>query len=195
MKLFFLSIIFTLNLSAFAQLKPIYFRGETIVQDSTLATAYGVYGKLSGDGLYALKIFDLNNNLKATGTYKDEDLKIPHGAFVYYEDVDFFNVANNENFAIKGKNRFVSGKGTFADGQLTGRWVSFFPNGKIMNVTTYVRSVKHGFHGKYNRNGKIITSGAYYVGEKDGEWLSNNGKIKEMYVKGVKQEYSKNKKN
>ena len=196
MKLFFLIVVFSLNLCAFAQLKPIYFIGESLTKDSTLATSYGIYGKLSGEDLYALKIFDLDNNLKTTGTYKDENLKIAHGAFVYYADVYLFNRVNGTNFILKGKTRFITGKGSFVDGRQTGRWISFFPDGKIMNVTTYLNGVKHGFYGTYDKRGKTIVSGAYNTGQKDGEWLYNNSKVvKETFIKGVKQQEIKNKKN
>ena len=49
--------------AANAQVAPIYFYGDQVISDSTLATSYGVYGKLSGEELYVLKMFDLENNL------------------------------------------------------------------------------------------------------------------------------------
>ncbi len=188
MKLFLLIVLSGLSFAVFGQYKPIYFRGENIVADSTIATSYGVYGKLSGEDLYAIKVFDLQNNLITTGTYKDERLKIAHGAFVYYKSVNEFNEMNAANFVLKDdKVRFVSGKGNFVNGNRSGRWIAFFPDGRIMNVTTYVNDVKHGFFGSYTKKGKIIISGAYYMGEKDGEWLYDNGKVKEYFVKGVRQ--------
>ena len=188
MKLFLLIILSGLSLAVFGQYKPIYFRGENIVADSTIATSYGVYGKLSGEELYAIKVFDLQNNLITTGTYKDERLKIAHGAFVYYKGVSEFNEMNAENFVLKDdKVRFISGKGNFVNGNRSGRWIAFFPDGRIMNVITYVNDVKHGFFGSYTKKGKIIVGGAYYMGEKDGEWLYDNGKVKEYFVKGVRQ--------
>lgn len=187
MKLFFLLVLSGLNLFAFGQYKPIYFWGENIVTDSTKATSYGIFGKLTGENLYALKVFDLRNNLITTGTYKDEKLKIAHGAFVYYASVQVFNGMNATNFVLKDKERFLSGKGFFTDGKKTGRWISFYPDGRIMNVTSYVNDIKHGFFGVYTKKGKVVVSGTYIDDEKDGEWLYDNGKVKEIYVKGVKQ--------
>lgn len=181
MKLPFLAILLLVNLSVFAQLKPIYLRGAVIVQDSTKATAYGVYGKLTAEDLYVLKIFDLNNNLKSTGSYKDQFLKIAHGAFVYYDDIDRFNYKNATNFKLKGKTRFISAKGSFVDGYENGRWISFFPDGKIKEVITYVNGVKHGFYGAYDKRGKIVASGAYNLGERVGEWLYDKGKVKKTF--------------
>ena len=187
MKLFFSLILSSLSLLAFAQYKPIYFRGAEVVADSTMADSYGVYGKLSGEGLYAIKIFDLDNNLITTGTYKDEKLKIPHGAFVYYSSISSFNDASLTNFQIKDKARFISGKGSFIDGKKTGRWISFFPDGKIMNVTTYLNDVRHGFFGTYTKRSRPIVTGNYYAGKQDGEWLYDNDRRKEIYIRGVKQ--------
>lgn len=197
MKLSILVMFLSVNFCAFAQLKPIYFRGNMVISDSTQATSYGVYGKLSGEELYVLKTFDLENNLKITGTYKDDSLKIAHGSFVYYEDVDVFNRINGTNFSLKDKTRFISGKGAFKDGFQNGRWINFYPNGAIHTVVTYVMGVKHGFFGVYNKNGKTIISGAYKVDKKDGEWIS--GKVKQIYDDGVLQpspsKKSKNKSN
>lgn len=188
MKFLLLSILLSLNLSVFAQLKPIYFQGDNLTSDSTKATSYGVYGKLTGDNLYALKIFDLENNLKVTGTYKDENLTIPHGAFVYYADVNLFNNVNDETFYLKGKTRYITGKGSFQDGKQTGRWITFFPDGKIMNVTTYVNGIRHGFFATYTKKGKIVLSGMYAAGKRDGDWIYDNNKMKEYFIDGVKQE-------
>jgi hypothetical protein len=187
MKLFSFIFLFSLQLCVYGQFKPVYFIGEQIVADSTMATSYGVYGKLSGEELYVLKVFDLKNNLMTTGTYKDERLKIAHGAFVYYNNIEAFNNLNATNFAIKDKERFMSGKGFYTDGNKSGRWITFFPDGKIMNVTTYLNGVKHGFYGLYTRKGNMVISGTYYADEKDGEWQFDNGKVKETYIKGVKQ--------
>ncbi|MEJ5995367.1 membrane dipeptidase [Pedobacter sp. Du54] len=187
MKLFFLIVLSSVSLLAFGQYKPIYFNGQTVVSDSTQANSYGVYGKLSGEELYALKIFDLGNNLLTTGTYKDEKLTVPHGAFVYYSSISAFNNTNFTNFVVKDKERFISGKGSFIDGKKSGRWIMFYPDGKIMSITTYVNDVKHGYTGQYSRKGKPIISGSYFAGERDGEWLYDKGKVKETYIKGVKQ--------
>ncbi|RYG18610.1 MAG: membrane dipeptidase, partial [Chitinophagaceae bacterium] len=56
-----------------------------------------------------------------------------------------------------------------------------------MNATTFVNGVRHGFFGTYNSKGKPIVRGNYYVGEKDGEWLYDNDRQKEVYFRGVKQ--------
>jgi antitoxin component YwqK of YwqJK toxin-antitoxin module len=191
MKLSFLFMLLGINFCALAQHKPIYFFGDQVVADSTLANAYGVYGKLSGEELYVLKVFDLANNLKLSGSYKDAELTIAHGNFVFYTDVEAFNQANNTNYALGEKARFISGRGSYVDGREHGRWIEFFPDGKVRAVVTYVKGIKHGFYGIYSGKGKMITSGAYKLDQQDGEWFLEGGKVRQTYVDGVLQPQAK----
>ncbi len=185
MRFSFLFILFSLNFYAFGQVKPIYFSGEVVVQDSTIATSYGIYGKLSGENLWVLKMYDLYDNLMQTGSYKDENLKIPHGDFIYYSDVYKFNETFGTFFSLKQKSRFIAIKGRFNDGLQTGRWISFFPNGEIKAIVTYVKGLKNGMFSQYSAKGKIEVSGSYLNDEKDGTWVT--GRKKELYINGLLQ--------
>lgn len=171
-------------LSAFAQVKPIYFSGDSITTDRTKATSYGVSGKLSAENIYVLKMYDLYDNLLQTGFYKDENLTIPHGRFLIYNSVEDFNYENETNFYIKDKDRFLAEQGDYIEGKKVGRWVSFFPDGKIFSITNYIEGLKHGEFKVFNRGGKIVTNGNYVLDLKNGEWTySRNGR--ETYVNGV----------
>ncbi|SFG78566.1 toxin-antitoxin system YwqK family antitoxin [Pedobacter insulae] len=183
MKRLFFFVLFGFNLCAFAQLKPIYFLGDNVISDSTKATSYGIYGKLSGEEFFILKTYDLADNLIYTGSFKDADLKIPHGNFVYYNSIEGFNLVHDTFFFIEGKERFIAGKGSYVDGYQNGRWINFYPDGKIFSVITYVMGIRHGFTGTYSKRGKLMTSGTYKLDKKDGEWL--NGKVKDTYIDGV----------
>ena len=68
---------------AFSQAKPIYFNGNKVTTNADEATSYGVYGKLSGQDLWVLKRYDLDDNLMLSGSYKDEQLSKPHGKFIF----------------------------------------------------------------------------------------------------------------
>jgi antitoxin component YwqK of YwqJK toxin-antitoxin module len=170
--------------SSYAQVKPIYFIGDSITTNKDEATSYGVAGKLSTESLYVLKVYDLNDNLLLTGFYKDEKLTIPHGRFLLYNELDDFNEENHTNFYIKDKYRFLSEQGDYADGKKINRWVCFFPDGKIFSITNYVEGLKHGEFKIFNRNGKVVTSGVYKLGLKNGEWIYDTRK-KEVYVNGI----------
>ncbi|RZL66907.1 MAG: hypothetical protein EOO93_04660 [Pedobacter sp.] len=171
-------------LSANAQVKPIYFIGDSITTDKTKATSYGVSGKLSTDTVYRLKMYDLYDNLMQTGSYKDEKLTIPHGNFLIYGDIDEFNYDHGTTFYVKDKDRFLAEQGDYFDGKKRGRWIQFFPDGKIFTITNYLVDFKHGEFKQFNRRGKVVTTGNYKIGIKDGEWSYQTG-IKEIYTDGI----------
>ncbi|RZL49895.1 MAG: hypothetical protein EOP00_06200 [Pedobacter sp.] len=185
MKRSFLFIVGILCLQiSFAQVKPIYFIGDSITTDQTKATHYAVSGKLSGEDIYVLKMYDLYDNLIQTGFYKDEALAIPHGKFLMYASVNEFNHNHDTNFYFKEKDRFLAEQGSYADGKKIGRWVQFYPDGKIFQITNYIQDIKHGEFKTFNRRGKVMTSGNYKLDLKDGDWNYDNGK-KETYVNGI----------
>ena len=94
-------------LQAFSQAKPIYFNGNRITTDAERATSYGVYGKLSGENLWTLKRYDLYDNLMLSGSYKDEQLTIPHGKFIFYGSIFDYNDENFTNFKNAKTDRYI----------------------------------------------------------------------------------------
>ncbi|RYF98112.1 MAG: hypothetical protein EOO07_38615, partial [Chitinophagaceae bacterium] len=133
-----------------AQVKPVYFHGDSIVLDSTKASSYGVFGKVSTEDIYVLKVFDFDDNLLVTGAYKDDKLKVPHGKFSYYQYVDDFNDENNTNFYLEESIRFLREQGSFNNGFRIGRWLTFYPDGKIFTIVNYVNGLKQGEYKKYD---------------------------------------------
>lgn len=174
-----------------AQVKTIYYAGEQVLTDTTLAktyaTSFAIYGKLSNDSLYVFKKYDIYNNLLGTGTYKDEFLIIPHGKFTYYSDVETFNDFNNSSFPYTNKNIFVSEEGNYEDGLAVGEWKSFYPDGKLMAVGTFKNGKKQGKFAAYNAKGILETSGNYVNDKKEGEWIFKRGRKKIFYVNDVEQ--------
>ncbi|RZK42096.1 MAG: hypothetical protein EOO90_08435 [Pedobacter sp.] len=188
-----LSIVFIcINFVAFGQTKPIYFSNGRVVSDSTKANEYGVYGKVTDEGVYVLKRYDLYDNLKSAGSFKDENLEIPHGEFTFYDDVNLFNRLNNTAYDLKGKYRYMFARGSFVDGKQSGSWYMFYPDGNVLSIQTYTNGILNGFFGSYDRKGRNISSGAYKDGKKDGEWSIKKGKVVENYKDGVKQPKKKN---
>lgn len=186
MKILILLLVIFFNTAVNAQVKPIYFYGDQITHDKEKATSYAVFGKPSTDSLYVLKLYDLYDNLLQTGFYKDEELKIPHGKFLIYKNVEDFNYDNETNFYIKNKDRFLSEQGDYKDGKKIGRWIQFFPDGKIFSITNYLEGYRHGEYKVYNQRGKLTTVGHYKLDLKDGIWLNNEGK-KEIFNNGILQ--------
>jgi hypothetical protein len=180
-KLFLFIVVSLLFKTSFAQLKPIYFKGDEITTDSTKATSYAIYGKLSTEDLWLLKRYDLYNSLMVTGSFKDAAMKIPHGKFTYYEYVDVFNSASNTFFKFKGRERFTSGSGSFTDGLQSGTWLIFYPDGKVFTFSNFVNGLLHGPYRKYNKKGVMEIGGNYINGKKDGEWSFSSGLHKVVF--------------
>lgn len=170
---------------AFSQVKTLLLNQlDQITSDSSKAASYAVYGKLTGDSVYTFKKFDLDNNLLTSGSFKDDSLHIPHGKFVYYEWIIPPNSGVDPGFAPDGMERFVSLTGSYLDGTLNGRWISFYPGGSVKQVATYVRGILHGGFQYYDLSGKVMISGLYIAGKKSGTWLMRGGKQEDEYVNG-----------
>lgn len=129
-----------------------------------------------------------------TGSYKDASLKIPHGKFTYYGDVDMFNNNYETFFYLKDRYRFISEMGSFMDGNKTGVWLSFYPDGKVLTSEVFVENVLNGPYSSYDRKGKMISTGNYINGKMDGEWLLHGGLQKNIYEMGVLKSSIKDKK-
>ena len=154
---------------------------------STYATSFAIYGKLSNDSIYVYKRYDIYNNLMITGSFKDEDLSIPHGKFTFYSDVETFNETNYSSFPYTDKNIFVAEVGTYEDGLSVGRWQTYYPDGKPFAVVNFEKGLKQGEFVVYDKNGKVETLGNYIDDKKEGEWLLKRGKKKVFYVNDKEQ--------
>ena len=164
-----------------AQVKPIYFNGDQVIADSTKATSYAIYGKLSNENLWMFKRYDLYNNLMQTGSYTDSLLTIPHGKFVFYNYVDDFNAENNENYKLKGKIIYMSQIGNFVNGLEQGRWLLFYPDGNVFTLQDFEAGKQNGQFFSYDKYGKVLIEGNFKDGKRDGEWLFAKAKLKIVY--------------
>jgi len=177
----FLFLFFGLN--AFSQVRTIFLDAkDRITADSTLAAGFAVFGKLTGDSVYTFKKFDLDNVMLTTGSFKDDSLQVPHGKFVYYAWVPFENTDPGTGYGPNGKSRYIALTGKYLDGHREGRWASFYPDGKIKQLATYVRDVLQGPYQLFENNGKVTISGMYINGMKNGTWVLRGGKQEDEYV-------------
>lgn len=154
---------------------------DRITVDSTLADSYGVYGKLSGDSVFTFKKLNFDGVLLTTGSFKDDSLQVPHGKFTYYDWVTPDINYANQSFEVNGKERYISLIGNFLDGLKTGRWVSFYADGKLKQVATYSHGVLHGPYQLFKWNGKLDVQGIFVAGKKNGTWILNGGKREDQY--------------
>ena len=167
--------------AAFAQAVPIYFNGNRITMDKDRATSYGVYGKLSGEDLWVLKRYDLDDNLLFSGAYKDEQLTKPHGKFIFYGSIFDYNYQNFSNFKNESTDRYITQQGEYVDGLEQGKWVDYFPDGRIMGYRNYVNGKLEGETAFFNYKGRRMLVGHYKDGLRVGTWYDLKKKIKEVF--------------
>jgi antitoxin component YwqK of YwqJK toxin-antitoxin module len=167
--------------TAFAQAIPIYFNGNRVTTDKERATSYGVYGKLSGEDLWVLKRYDLDDNLLFSGAYKDEQLTKPHGKFIFYGSIFDYNYQNFSNFKNETTDRYVTQQGEYVDGLEQGKWTDYFPDGRIMGYRNYVNGKLEGETAFFNYKGRRMLVGHYKGGLRVGTWYDLKKKIKEVF--------------
>ncbi|MFN0257073.1 toxin-antitoxin system YwqK family antitoxin [Pedobacter ureilyticus] len=167
--------------TAFAQAIPIYFNGNRVTTDKERATSYGVYGKLSGEDLWVLKRYDLDDNLLFSGAYKDEQLTKPHGKFIFYGSIFDYNYQNFSNFKNETTDRYITQQGEYVDGLEQGKWTDYFPDGRIMGYRNYVNGKLEGETAFFNYKGRRMLVGHYKGGLRVGTWYDLKKKIKEVF--------------
>lgn len=182
-RLFVFFLLVCGGLFSSAQVKSVMFDSKDIItQDSSRAVSYAVFGKLSGDSLYTFKRFDFEGILLSTGSFKDDSLQVPHGKFIYYDWITPENNPLTYEYEINGKERYVQLTGSFTDGVKTGRWIAFYPNGTIKQVVTYKQGIVQGAYQLFSISGKLLVSGLYVLGKKNGTWTIDGGKQENEYV-------------
>jgi antitoxin component YwqK of YwqJK toxin-antitoxin module len=182
--LFFLLLT---SLFTYSQVKTVMFDSkEQVTQDSSLAATYAVYGKLAGDSVYTFKKFDFDGILLTSGSFKDDSLQVPHGQFIYYNWITPENnpvsTYGNSGFEINGKERYIEVRGSFKDGKRTGRWITFYPDGKMKQILTFTQGILHGGYQSFDHSGKVLVSGLYSSGKRNGIWTLDGGKQENEYV-------------
>jgi antitoxin component YwqK of YwqJK toxin-antitoxin module len=172
-------IILLFILSSFAgygQIKTVFFDNkDKVTADSTKATTYAIYGKLTGESLWAFKKYDLDGYLMMSGAFKDDALTIAQGKFIYYDWINPNDSFTNRDIVDKGKERYVTLSGEFVNGKRQGKWLSFYENGEIKNVFFYDKGVLQGEYKLFDNAGKLIESGQFVNDKKEGEWQLKGG--------------------
>ncbi len=178
-------LLMGIGLGTHAQHKHIYLSNDKVIHDPKKADSYALYGKLELEGLWAIKVYDLYDQLTMTGSYLDEELAVPHGQFTYYLDLYEFNKEYKTNFKLKGQHRFVYQQGTFENGAEVGEWRTYYPNGSVFKNINYVNGEMHGKYLQYHVNGTVDVEGQYVEGKKEGTWILFEGLRTQLYENDV----------
>jgi hypothetical protein len=184
-RIVFLLGLMYMSFNAFSQVKTVYYDEEDhVIADSTQAASYAIYGKLTGDSLFTFKKYDADGYVMVTGAFKDDSLKVAHGKFVYYDWVDQLSTLGNTLPVANGKDRYILLTGDFKDGKRDGRWLSFYPDGSLKSVVTFVDNVLNGESRNFDTKGRLQSAGNYLDGKKNGQWIASGGRKIEQYESG-----------
>ncbi len=164
------------SLAGNAQVKTVFFdQKDKVTNDSTKAVTYAIYGKLSGEELWAFKKYDLEGYMMVSGAFLDDLLTVAQGKFIYYDWINPVENFTNQEILARGKERYITLSGNFEGGKRQGRWLSFYENGEIKNVLFYNSGVLDGEYKFFDREGKLMESGQFLNGKKEGEWHLKGG--------------------
>lgn len=176
-KLVMTVVLLFFSILGYGQVRTVYFDAKDVATtDSTRIASYGIYGKVSGSNLWVFKKFDLDNYLMVTGAYKDDELRIPQGKFVYYDWVDNGNSYVGIEATIKGRERYVVLSGDFENGLRQGRWTSYYEDGEVKTIANYEKGVLQGEFKSFTHKGDVDQSGTFANNKKEGVWQVDGGR-------------------
>jgi antitoxin component YwqK of YwqJK toxin-antitoxin module len=141
-----------------------------ITTNRQLASSYADITKLEQDSAWFVRQFDLKDTLLSTGYYKDAELKIPHGKFIYYN-----KMAQGPGFTFMGKLHvdsiiYIHYTGYYINGVKTGIWLEYLPGGLKAFLRTYKKDLLDGLFQSYSESGKVYAEGYYVNNKRDGNW-------------------------
>jgi hypothetical protein len=131
--------------SANAQVYRMFMKDDGKQTDSAKANSYIIIKKLS-DTSWLMQNYDMQNRIMQAGTYKDRNLQIPNGKFVYCDRLNTYNMSKavlrvgNVDTAI-----FLRTYGEFKNGKKDGWWIDYVRNGhqEITYSTTKLNQLKY----------------------------------------------------
>ncbi len=185
--LFIMLFILLSVMTSFAQLIKVFYGATGPVTDSSNARFYILKNHIS-DSVWITKQYSMDNIISIIGTYKDEDLSIPNGFFVYYNKAALSDFPPNSKVKeiAPGIVNYVKTTGEFHDGTKNGSWTEYNSDGSKLFVNTYKNDHLNGLYERYHNHDTVVSVRGNYVNDKrEGDWyvLSKHGHVmrKELY--------------
>jgi hypothetical protein len=181
---------FLFVLCGFCQVTKIYVDAKGKYSgNSQNADSYILLKKLA-DSDYTVRKYDMHDTLILKGTFKDAEMTIPNGKFIYYSRNPVVYIDGYLNTDI---NTFVNKVGYYSEGQKTGMWFEFEVRGVKSSSYIYNKDKLNGRFRRYNIifNNYIMEEGNYVDGKKEGLW--NIFGLDTLYVPTKTMEFSNNK--
>ena len=144
-----------------------------ITNNRQLATSYADITKLGQGSAWFVRQFDLKDTLLSTGYYKDAEMRIPNGKFIYYD-----KIPRGPGFIFMGKLvvdsiNYIHESGYYINGVKTGIWLEYRPGGLKAVLRTYRKNLLDGLFQYYNESGKVVAEGYYVNNKREGNWYSH----------------------
>jgi antitoxin component YwqK of YwqJK toxin-antitoxin module len=178
--LFSLLALMFITSQLFAQTQKVYLtKSGKFTPNAEKASSYLLVQKLNSSEGYLATQYDMRNNLVSKGTYKDEQLTVPSGKFVYYAKDDN-GVFHNASYKEENK-YYMSSIGYFANGKREGMWTEYAPNGDKTLECNYENGLLNGAYKAYANN--YTGEGTAVNGQINGkfDWHTNGMLAAELY--------------
>jgi len=134
------------------------------------ATSYIIVKHLADTG-WLMQNYDMENVILQSGTFKDRNLQIQNGKFVYFRRLNFYNNKEIKESLKSDTVNYITTEGSFKDGKKDGQWIDYFIGGKVRQEVHYRNGVLNGPYRSYNDDQTTVAlSGSYVDGLRDGNW-------------------------
>jgi len=134
------------------------------------ATSYIVVKHLVDTG-WLMQNYDMENVILQSGTFKDRNLQIQNGKFVYFRRLNFYNNKEIKESLKSDTANYITTEGSFKDGKKDGQWIDYFTASKVKQEVHYKDGILNGAYRSYNDDQTTIAlSGNYVNGARDGDW-------------------------
>jgi len=161
----------TIGHKLYAQAPFMFYITETgnHTDNKALAASYAVVEKLPGDSVWSVKQFNMRDIILTSGFFKDQNMSIPTGKFIYYHKVDFSPDINYGASGVIDTLNHIQTTGYFVDGEKSGVWIDY-SYGRKSELHTYRKGQLNGLYQHYGNDGKVSLEGYYVSDHKEGDW-------------------------
>jgi len=172
MKKIFITILFLVFVyTVYAQDYKLFIDNNGRSTTSFASSTSYIVVKQRADSLWQMQQFDMENTILQTEVFKDRSLKIPHGKYVSYRKLNFYNNKEMKDLLKSDTVNCIMTEGEFKDGKKDGKWTDYFIGGKIHQELYYKDGLLNGPYHSYNDDQSTVAlSGNYVNGKRDGEW-------------------------
>jgi len=148
--------------------KKFYNKNGKETKDSTKAVAYLLYQKTDQDSVWSAVMLDMHRRPIFKGSYLDEELTIPVGKFVTYQNVVHQHKVSEHQSSLDTVIA-VKQTGYYINGLKEGIWITYFPNGNKQSIKTFENNELNGLFEEYDDNEIIFSRCNYIKGLREGD--------------------------